>query len=230
MPAGSDPAVSVPAVLPLAMPSAMRCTFGAAQIAGREGADKWHDMAGDPPLIYCHGGRPLRPLEPSHDQPGARRVEIFVAQLADGQRVARLAFLPLRISPFGGSPDDVLCAFSGSLDGVGAIGADFDAALKAPDADLSDEHLFAARVDPQAEPCQIGAPDEISLDARFGGSTARFVSAGIDPPVCVWEAHGKQLTAVYANSMRAIKLQSTDYEGIWKLAETSGSKLAYVTS
>src|SRR5204862_5120257 len=56
---------------------------GAPQVASRDSANQRLDMPGDAPFINRHRGEPLRALEPGHDQPSTRRIEIFGARLSD---------------------------------------------------------------------------------------------------------------------------------------------------
>ena len=115
-------------------------------------------MARDPAFVDRHRRRPLRPLEAGGDEPGARHLDVALAQLGDCDRVAGLLLLALRVAAIGCRLDDRLCAVARLLDREGSEGTDLDAPAGPPDADLCDEHLIAGRIDPGTEPGKAAAP------------------------------------------------------------------------
>src|SRR5207248_4911216 len=140
----------------------------ATDIACPNCANQRLDVTGDATLVDCNGCRPLRSLEPRNDQPGARRIEVFVANFGDRQRPLHLTLVALRVASFRSGTDNCLGPLSGLIDRVRTVAPDRDAALKAADANLCDKHLPARRIYPDAKTRQSATPDEVTFGLRLG--------------------------------------------------------------
>src|SRR6516165_2448666 len=94
---------------------------GACNVARPKCPNQRFDVTKDTPSIDCNGRASLWSPKPCHNQFGARRLEIFIAQFRNRDRRARFEFVTLWVASFCGDTAYLLSTPTRLMDRVRAI-------------------------------------------------------------------------------------------------------------
>src|SRR5271169_1208079 len=116
-------------------------------------------MPSNAPFVDRDGCRALRPFEPRHNKPGARRFHVGVAKLGNSDRFTSNSLLARRVLSLIGRADDLLSTLPRLVYSPRPMIADRYEVLLSASPPLDEESLFARTAYAYPEPLEPIIPD-----------------------------------------------------------------------